>query len=282
MRIKIEDGALFFDIEGSKLRADGPRMREVPTLILLHGGPGFDHSTFKPAMSPLTEVAQIVYLDHRGQGRSERAGEERLRLNSWADDVMRFCEALEIVRPVVMGHSFGGFVAAAYAARYPDHPAKLILSSTTARIRLDRAYRVFERLGGREARDVAQRFWEDPGEHTAAGYIKVCFPLYNRTKSLADGDAMRRTIFNRELMYNFIRGEGRHFNLLPELSRIRCPTLLLAGEDDPICPIEDAEDIAQRVPADLLRFERFPNAGHGVFRDAPERALQVIREFIEN
>ena len=85
MRIKIEDGALFFDTEGSKLRADGPRMCEVPTLILLHGGPGFDHTTFKPAMSSLAEVAQIVYLDHRGQGRSERAGEERLRLNSWAD-----------------------------------------------------------------------------------------------------------------------------------------------------------------------------------------------------
>ncbi|HKV56182.1 MAG TPA: alpha/beta hydrolase [Candidatus Binataceae bacterium] len=282
MRIKVGDCALFFDVEGAKLRPDGPRMREVPTLLLLHGGPGFDHSSFKPAMSPLAEVAQIIYLDHRGQGRSDRSASERWTLATWADDVRKFCDALEIERPIVMGHSFGGFVAAAYAARHPEHPGKLILSSTAGRLRLDRAYDMFERLGGKEARTIAERFWQDPSEQTAADYIRVCFPLYNRSAALSDADSMRRTVFNRELMYRFIVGEGRTFDLLPELGRIQCPTLLLAGEDDPICPIRDAEDIAQRIPANLLRFERFANAGHGVFRDLPEAALRVMREFIES
>lgn len=49
MRVKIGDCRLFFDVEGLKLRPDGPRMRDVPTLLLLHGGPGYDHSTFKPS-----------------------------------------------------------------------------------------------------------------------------------------------------------------------------------------------------------------------------------------
>ena len=280
MRIKLGDCRLFFDVEGAKLRPDGPRMREVTTLLLLHGGPGFDHSSFKPAMSPLAAAAQLVYLDHRGQGRSDRSAPDRLTLATWAEDVRNFCEALEIERPIVMGHSFGGFVAAAYAVRYPDHPGKLILSSTTARMRLDRAYQVFERLGGKEARTIAERCWQSPGEQTAADYIRVCFPLYNRSAALSDADAMKRTVFNRELMYGFIMGEGRSFDLLPELGRIRCPTLILAGEDDPICPIQDAEDIARRIPANLLRFEHFANAGHGVFRDQPERALRAIREFI--
>ncbi|MBV8357276.1 MAG: alpha/beta fold hydrolase, partial [Deltaproteobacteria bacterium] len=127
MRIKIGDSWLFFDVNGAKLRPEGPRMKEVPTLLLLHGGPGLDHSIFKPLMSVLTDVAQIVYLDHRAQGRSDRVAPNRWTLQTWADDVRDFCEALEITRPVVMGESFGGFVAMAYAERHPSHPGKLIL-----------------------------------------------------------------------------------------------------------------------------------------------------------
>jgi pimeloyl-ACP methyl ester carboxylesterase len=149
MRIEIGDGWLFFDVEGAKLRPDGPRMKEVPTVVLLHGGPGFDHSTFKPVMSALADVAQLVYLDHRGQGRSDRVSADWCRLTNWAADVKDFCDALEITRPVVMGQSFGGMVAMMYATRHPSHPAKIIWSSTTARIRRDRIYPAFERLGGK-------------------------------------------------------------------------------------------------------------------------------------
>jgi pimeloyl-ACP methyl ester carboxylesterase len=55
----------------------------------------------------------------------------------------------------------------------------------------------------------------------------------------------------------------------------------LAGEDDPVFPIEVAREIAGRIAPDRLRFERFANVGHGAFRDAPERALRVVREFIQ-
>jgi pimeloyl-ACP methyl ester carboxylesterase len=87
-------------------------------------------------------------------------------------------------------------------------------------------------------------------------------------------------IFNLELGRRFFKGEGRTFDLLEDVNRIECPTLLLAGEDDPVTPIEDAADIAGRIPAGLLHFVRFANAGHGVFRDDPQRAVQVIREFV--
>jgi proline-specific peptidase len=280
VRIKIGDSWLFFDVEGAQLRPDGPLMREVPTLLLLHGGPGFDHSSFKPAMSALTDVAQLVYLDHRGQGRSDRVSSEHWRLANWADDVKAFCDALEIKRPLVLGNSFGGFVAIAYATRYPSHPGKLILSSTAARIRLDRTYQAFERLGGTRVREVARRFWENPSEQTGVEYTRICLPLYNRSAALGDPDTLRRTILNFELMFHFIVGEGRTFDFLPDLHRIKCPVLLMTGDDDPVFPIEDAQDMADRIAPQLLRFERFSNAGHGVYRDSPERALQVIREFI--
>jgi len=78
-------------------------------LSLLHGGPGFDHASFKPDFSHVAEIAQVVYLDHRGNGRSDRGDPAKWKLAQWGDDVRAFCEALEIERPIVLGVSFGGW-----------------------------------------------------------------------------------------------------------------------------------------------------------------------------
>ena len=278
MRIRVGDVRLFFDVEGAKLVPDGPSMRGRPTLLLLHGGPGFDHSSFKPAFSALSDVAQIVYLDHRGNGRSDRGDKSDWTLERWADDLRAFCEALEIEKPVVLGQSFGGMVALAYSMRHPDHPGKLILSSTTAKTRLDRVFDAFERLGGTEARAAAERYWANPGPETLPDYAKICFPLYTQTEQ--DPDARQRTVWNFEVMFAFGGGGDRNFDLLPELRKISCPTLVLVGEEDPITPPADSEDIAAALPPDRVRLERFAGCGHGVFRDAPDRAFGVIREFL--
>ncbi len=278
MRIRVEDVRLFFDVEGAKLRPDGMTMREVPTVLMLHGGPGFDHSIFKPAFSELTDIAQVVYLDHRGNGRSDRDTVGRYNLDRWGDDVRCFCDALEIERPIVIGESFGGMVALAYATRHPDHPGKLVLASTTAKMRPDRSLDVFEKLGGSRAREVARRFFDDPTPEASAEYIKVCFPLYTRTPT--GPEMISRSLRNEDLSSFFFAGEIRSFDLLAALGRIKCPTLIIGGELDPITPIASAEDMASRVPPGLVRFERFSNAGHGVQRDEPERFFRVLREFI--
>ncbi|MGH7865780.1 MAG: alpha/beta fold hydrolase [Candidatus Binataceae bacterium] len=278
MRISIGDVTLFFDVEGAKLRPDGARMREAPTLIVLHGGPGFDHSSFKPAFSQMSGVAQVIYLDHRGQGRSDRGDPARWNIAQWGDDVRAFCDALEIERPIVLGQSFGGFVAMSYATRHRGHPAKLVLSSTCARLRFDRALAMFERLGGAEPRAAAERFFANPGPETLPDYRAKCFPLYARRGFDADSNA--RTIFNLDLMFSFFRDEGAAMNLLPELARVNCPTLVFAGERDPITPLADAQDIVAALPQGIARFERADNAGHGVYRDDPERFFRVLREFI--
>ena len=130
MHVTVNGLRLFFDVIGEKLVPDGNRMRERPTVLLLHGGPGFDHSMFKPAFAPLADVAQLVLLDHRGNGRSDNGDPALWTLDQWGDDLRAFCDALGIESPVVLGYSFGGFVAQSYAIRHPDHPAKLILYST--------------------------------------------------------------------------------------------------------------------------------------------------------
>jgi pimeloyl-ACP methyl ester carboxylesterase len=278
MRIKVGDGRLFFDVEGAKLVPDGPTMRERPTVLLLHGGPGMDHSMFKPDVSPLADVAQLIYLDLRSAGRSDRTPPDRWTLDNWAEDVRSFCDALEIEKPVVMGASFGGTVAMAYAARYPEHPAKLILCSTHARARVDRMCAVMGRLSGKEASDACRNYWENPNSQTGMEYMRLCTPHYSRRPRGPEFGS--RMIGNPELQLKVTAEILLKFNLLPLLSVIKCPTLVMGGEDDPVTTIEDAEDIAATIPKQLVRFERFRHAGHAIVHDASEPFLRVVREFI--
>jgi pimeloyl-ACP methyl ester carboxylesterase len=280
MRIEIEPGVrLFVDIEGPGLVPDGPAMRAQPTLVLLHGGPGYDHSGFKPAFSRLADIAQIVYYDHRGHGRSDRRPSAEWTLDTFADDVVRLCNALGIEKPVVLGQSFGGFVAQRYLARHPGHPSKVILSSTSPHMALERKLAMFERFGGAAARAVAERFWTEPGEATWADYNRVCKRHYN-TRPPADDDANRRIVFNEPILYASAGGEQRTMNLLPGLANARCPVLVMAGELDPVCPLADSEDIVAALPPQWVRFERFAASGHGAWRDEPDAAFALLRAFI--
>ncbi|MEM8755123.1 MAG: alpha/beta fold hydrolase, partial [Pseudomonadota bacterium] len=179
MRVAVNGVKIWFDVEGAGLVPDGEAMRKKPTLIALHGGPGADHSIYKPQFSAFADVAQVVYLDHRGNGRSDQAGPETWNLAQWGDDVRAFCEALGIEKPVVYGASFGGFVAQAYATRHPDHVGKLILASTAARFDFDAMIAAFGRIGGDEAREAAADYWLNPTVPSRRRYAEICVPLYS-------------------------------------------------------------------------------------------------------
>jgi pimeloyl-ACP methyl ester carboxylesterase len=278
MRVQVKDVKLFFDVEGTKLRPVGTRMQEVPTLLLLHGGPGFDHSEYKLGFSQLADIAQLIYLDHRGNGRSASGPTDGWNLASWADDVRAFCDVLEIDRPMVLGHSFGGIVAILYATRYPDHPAKLILASTSVEPVGERSYSMFERLGGRVAREAAVEFWTNPGKDTARKYNEICLPLYSQRR-LPYG-FYSRAIRNPEMLSVFIEHELAAIRIREHLGQIVCPTLVLAGEKDPITPVQDAQEIVAALPPDLVQFERFENAGHHLFWDQPTSFFDRVRRFM--
>lgn len=278
MRIEVGAGRLFFDVIGAKLVPDGPRMKERPTLVALHGGPGGDHSYLKYELSPLEDVAQLVFPDMRSTGRSDRASPERWTVEWWAEDVRALCDALEIERPIVLGHSYGGYVAIAYAARYPDYPGKLILYGAEARPHLAASIDAFQRLGGWRAHRAAKRFFDSPNPKTAVAFGRHCLPLYTRKPE--DPHKQVRMLANPELTVHYLRGELRTLDLTPRLSSIRCPVLVLAGEDDPACPIEAVAEMVSMLPARLVRFERIGGAGHSVINDQAERALAILREFI--
>src|SRR5215469_10928196 len=155
MRVVVNGVRLFFDVVGQKLVPDGARMHERPTVLLLHGGPGFDHSMFKPAFAPLADVAQLIMLDHRGNGRSEHGDPRLWTLAQWGDDVKAFCAVLGIEKPIVLGYSFGGIVAQSYAIRHPDHPAKLVLYSTAPVLQDKPVIEAFRQFGGPEVHAIA-------------------------------------------------------------------------------------------------------------------------------
>jgi len=274
---------IFFDVVGDKLAIAGPAMREKPTLLIMHGGPGFDHTGLRPDFDDFADIAQVIYLDHRGNGRSVPSNPATWTLAQWGDDVRSLCEALGIEKPIVFGQSFGGMVAQSYATRHPAHPRALILSSTAARMDLKASLALFEAKGGAHARGVAERFWASGSDEEFDTYLQVCMPLYNTTLRPGGEDARMRATMRREVYRHFsLPGREIHrMDFREQLSRVKCPVLVLAGSEDPIAPPHLAREITNAIDQSLVTFELFENAGHGAFRDTREPVFEAIRRFIE-
>jgi pimeloyl-ACP methyl ester carboxylesterase len=277
VRVSVGDVRLFVETVGTKLEHGPDGARERPTIVALHGGPGYDHTLTRRALDPLQDIAQLVHYDMRGHGRSDEGPPARWTLETWADDVVRLCEALGIERPVVVGKSFGAFVGALYAARHPDHPGRLVLVSAAARHLPERCVAVFERLGGPEAAETARAALSpEASTEDLERYDRVCMPLYSARPSGPSVPAVSRP----ELRRAFVSGEAQTMDLRASLAKVRCPVLVVTGVDDPITTIEDAREVVEHLPATLVRFEPIEDARHNVYTDVPGRALELIREFV--
>jgi len=279
MQILVNDVCLFVDVVSSGLVVDGNKMTTRPTLIFLHGGPGFDHSGLKPEYNRLGEYSQLVFYDHRGHGRSSKDVPSNWTLDQWADDLYELIKVLGIEKPIVFGHSFGGIVAQNYAIRHPDKLYKLCLIATIARMVPSRIYKKFYSIGGAIARDVAQAFWDKPSQSTLPDYVKHCLPLYSRVRS--DHSKQKRTIMTLDVLTHFTKttGEVWSFDFRNKLSVIKSPTLLIAGDLDPITPLESVMEIHDALDSSIVTFELFKNCSHSVHRDDPA-FFDVVKKFV--
>lgn len=281
MFVNLGDARIFFDAVGSQLQPCGSRMVERPVLIALHGGPGFDHSPMRPYFDRFADTHQVIYLDLRGNGRS--GGEpETWTLKRWGQDIKQVCDYLGIERPVVLGVSFGGMVAMSYAIQFPEHPSKLILSSTAAKLNLTATYGMMEEMGGLRARSIAERVFVEANDQAMAEYLQVCLPLYNTTAEPAAAESRARALIRTDVARHFFLGEMRTMDMLPCLYRIACPTLVLAGRHDPITPVECGAEIAGAIADQFVRLKVFEQSGHGAHRDEPELCAKEITDFINN
>src|SRR5580658_5150988 len=134
-------------VDGSGVRIYYKALGSGVPLLLLHGGPGADHSDFLPALQPLARRCQLVLIDERGSGRSERLEDPKgYTLNHMVKDIERVRRHLKLPRLVVLGHSFGGILAQAYAVRYPKRILGLVLAGTGSSARcIDRDFRNLRR-----------------------------------------------------------------------------------------------------------------------------------------
>jgi proline iminopeptidase len=279
VRVQVGNVRLYVDVDGAKLLPEGPWMRERPTVVLLHPGPGFDHGLFKVQIGPwLAAGTQVVYYDMRGAGRSDAGRPEDLNVEQWADDVHGLCEALAVEQPIVFGLGFGSLVALDYAARYPEHPRALVLGAPVATIDAERSIAVYERLGGEEAAAAARGFYGELDEQAFADFLRVCFPLlssYDQTS-----DVMARAHWNPAVLSGWMRGEAKEVDVRGRLDDVRAPALVLAGEDDAWAPLECVQEVADLLGG-TVRFRAFPGARHSIFRDAPE-AYDELRVFLDD
>jgi proline iminopeptidase len=282
VRVQVGDVRLFFDLDGVALQPDGPWMRRRPTILLLHPGPGFDHALYKVFLGPsLARVGQVVFLDQRAQGRSDGSPAERLTLETWADDVRGFCDALEIRRPIVLGHGFGAMVAAAYGARHPEHPRSLVLVNGAARVVPARSVAAYERLGGPAAGEAAKMLFEQPNERTFAVFMRQAFP---QTTTEATAEIAARATWNPEALIHWRRYATANVDLRGILGAVRAPTLVLAGEDDPELTPAGSEELMRSLPPGVGQLRTYPGARHGLFRDSPaafDDLLAFVRDLGE-
>lgn len=278
MRIEVNGVQLYVDIEGAGLVPDGTKMREKPTLIALHGGPGADHSIYKPHLGQLADLCQIIYVDHRGNGRSDDGDPETWTLAQWGDDVAELCDVLGIDKPIIYGASFGGYVAQSFATRHPDRLSGLILSVTAAHVDFEAVFDAFTRIGGPETGQVARTYWSDPTPERRQAYFDTCFPLYS-VKGLDQEMVARMIVKNPVAMhFNGPKNEHGQFDFRPGLANVTCPALVISGEQDPIMPHPFGAEIARHLPN--ARYHLLDNAGHTVDFDAAEAFYILMRDFI--
>ena len=284
MRAKIRDTEIYFDIEGAALIPDGDRMQEKPIAFVIHGGPGADHTSYKPTFSPLSQKLQLVYFDHRGQGRSARGLKESYTLENNVEDMEALRQYLGIEKIVLIGTSYGGMAALSYAVRYPESVQSLIVIATAASYRfLELAKVNLAKKGTTEQQAIAQLLWDGKFENEAQlkEYFQVMMSMYSITyKAETSGKSWNGAILSPDAINVAFGGFLRSYNVLDQLHKITAPTLVIGGKHDWICPPELSEQIAAAIPNTDLRI--FENSGHLIRVDEPEALLDAIMVFLVN
>lgn len=287
MLAAIRDTEIFFEIVGSALEAAGSELRHRPIAFVSHGGPGADHSIMRPGMDPLSEYSQVVFWDHRGQGRSARGDIAKYTLDENVEDMEALRIHLGVEKIVSVGTSYGGMVAMAHAARYPHSVSRLLLIVTAAHAGFNkRAQEIVAERGNSAEQAITRKLWagELTTEDAMREYFRKTWGLYSTTfdesKRTKNEEALARCILSPDALNRAFAPGGflLTYDLRPELSKITAPTMILAGRHDWICAPEFSEEIHKLIPASELKI--FEKSSHSIRGDEPEEFHRTVKEFI--
>ncbi len=266
------------------------RAGEGPVLVCHGGGPGFS-SLYLADFAGLGEELELVLLDPRGTGGSTKPTDSRAYgIDDYVSDLEELREHLGLERLQLLGHSHGGIVAIAYAARYPERVERLILASTLARFSPEQEAAMAEAVekhadepwyeDARAALEAESAGDFEDDEELAELALRE-FPFYFARYGDAERsyvETLRSETPNADALRLFNREQVPVFDLRPELARIAAPTLVVTGEEDfitgPLSAAELGEGIAGAETVLL------PGTGHFIFVEAPGAFREAVLAFL--
>lgn len=281
MKATLRGTEIYFDIAGMQISPTGDTFVEKPVLFLLHGGPGGNHLRFKQHSLALQEFTQLVFIDHRGCGRSKKTFPADYTLENNIEDIEALRQHLGLERILILGNSYGGMVAQGYAARYAKNVAKLILVATAPSHHFLADAKINLRSqGSAEQIALGEQLWNGAftSDAQVADFFTKMHSLYS-TQPQVQNFSSNNSSWSYEALNQGFKTFLREFNFIPELSKISCPTLILAGQEDWICPPQHAKILAQHIRRAQLKI--FPNCGHTIAIDAQDRYMQAIQDFLQ-
>lgn len=261
-----------------------------PVLVCHPGGPGFS-ATYFGDLAALWEQFTLIMLNPRGTGGSARPADRRAyEIEDYVADLEELRAHLGLERMLLLGHSHGGVVAQAYAAKFPGRVRALVLSSTLARFASEQESAmqkgIEKRTGQAWYQDALAALEEEQAgnfetDKQMADLVFRELPLYFahfgpaeagyldtlRTEQL-NADTLR--LFNKEIFYTFDMRE-----LLPSIT---ARTLVITGDDDFICGPICAEEICAGIRGAMSVV--IGDAGHMVFVEQPQAFHDEVADFL--
>lgn len=284
MKAHINNTQIYFDIAGMQLAPHKGQFIERPVIFILHGGPGGDHLRFKLNSLQLQDVAQLVFIDNRGCGRSEKTAQKDYTLKNNIKDLEALRQYLGLEKIILLGTSYGGIVAQGYAIQYPKQVQKLILVATAPSYRfIDEAQEYLHKHGTPQQIACAKHLWQGnfTNERQIQKFFTVMDPLYSVTAKIKKKPVYDQlpTRWSKEALNQGFGDFLRKFDFIPDLKKIKCPALILAGDKDWICQPNQAKILAKHIKDAQLKI--FKNCGHAVANDAQQKYLRAIINFLK-
>ncbi len=248
-------------------------------LILLHGGPGLDHTHMSPWLDGLGDEFRLLYMDGRGQGRSERVDPATLSLEVFARDVDLLAEALGLERFALLGHSFGAIVATKHAIERGTAAAYVISAGGDSNEKLMADVEASLAAMGEAGKPIAAS-WEQEKtvqtEQELRELVSVQMPFhFAGPPPPGFSDDM---IGSPEVLRYFASEGYGKFDYVPDLARVTKPTLVIVGEHDRTTTTRAARALHEGIPRSELAV--VPGAGHMSFVESPDFYIEAVKSFL--